>query len=126
MQDVSRAANGLSAIYVGRPTIFGNPWMAGRPSFVASEPNAYLPDRLPHGEILTPADTVDRYRSWLANSISPDMIGALAPGWRGDLLAALPRLAGHNLFCWCQPGADCHADVLLEMVARAGRRPGGR
>ena len=32
---------------------------------------------------------------------------------------ALEELRGKNLACWCPQGADCHADVLLE-VANGG------
>ncbi len=31
MQEVSLALNGLPAVYVGRPTVFGNPLSCGRP-----------------------------------------------------------------------------------------------
>ena len=37
---------------------------------------------------------------------------------RPDLMAALPKLRGKDLVCWCAPDA-CHADVLLEL-ANAG------
>lgn len=30
----------------------------------------------------------------------------------------LGPLVGKNLACWCKPGAPCHADVLLEIVAK--------
>lgn len=29
-------------------------------------------------------------------------------------------LRGKNLACWCEPGAPCHADVLLELANRSG------
>lgn len=32
------------------------------------------------------------------------------------------ELIGKNLACWCPPGADCHADVLLEIVNQDGLR----
>lgn len=28
------------------------------------------------------------------------------------------QLRGHDLACWCKPGAPCHADVLLELANR--------
>jgi hypothetical protein len=39
---------------------------------------------------------------------------------RGDveLQAAIERLRGRNLACWCKRGAACHADVLLEIANR--------
>ncbi len=29
------------------------------------------------------------------------------------------QLAGFNLACWCRPGDECHADVLLEIANAA-------
>ena len=26
------------------------------------------------------------------------------------------HLAGHHLACWCRPGEQCHADILLEVA----------
>jgi hypothetical protein len=40
----------------------------------------------------------------------------------GLLAAARAELAGRDLACWCQPGAPCHADVLLELVNREDQR----
>ena len=38
---------------------------------------------------------------------------------RARLIAALPRLRGHNLACWCALEAPrCHADVLLKIANR--------
>ena len=33
-----------------------------------------------------------------------------------NIRAGLEDLRGKNLACWCAPGADCHADVLLELT----------
>jgi Domain of unknown function (DUF4326) len=35
------------------------------------------------------------------------------PGFVED---ARNELQGKNLACWCKPGEDCHADILLEMA----------
>jgi Domain of unknown function (DUF4326) len=49
------------------------------------------------------AEAVRRYREWLAGQ--PDLIAA-----------ARSELAGHDLACWCAPGEQCHADVLLAVA----------
>lgn len=38
------------------------------------------------------------------------------------LRADLPELAGKNLACWCPKGEPCHADVLLELSKRFGKK----
>ena len=48
------------------------------------------------------AETAVRlYRQWLPGS---------------PLAAELPKLAGHELMCFCPPDQPCHADVLLEIA----------
>ncbi|KNC47411.1 uncharacterized protein AMSG_11785, partial [Thecamonas trahens ATCC 50062] len=37
-----------------------------------------------------------------------------------DLMAALSELNGKTLGCWCKP-KPCHGDVLVKLVAEAGR-----
>jgi hypothetical protein len=54
------------------------------------------------------ATMVTRYREWLYD--------------RPALRKRIPDLAGRAIGCWCAPNA-CHADVLLEEVRGAGRRP---
>jgi len=43
------------------------------------------------------------YRQWLSQR--PDLVDR-----------ARRELKGRTLACWCQPGDDCHADVLLEII----------
>lgn len=79
------------AVYVGRPSKWGNP-----------------------------TDTAEGYRRWL---------DGLTPCWieNGEtlnqtealrlwILEHIHELRGKDLMCWCKPGSDCHADVLLEMA----------
>jgi hypothetical protein len=49
------------------------------------------------------AEAVRLYREWLA-------------GQPGLLAAARSELAGRDLACWCRPGEECHADVLLAVA----------
>lgn len=81
-----------NTVYVGRPTIWGNPFP--------------VQDGLlgPSISLMNRQDVVDEYRKYL-------------PG----LLAAQPReliesIRGKNLACWCPLDQPCHADVLLEIA----------
>jgi len=89
-----------NTIYVGRPTIWGNPF--------------------------TGMDAVERYRkaisifpvpqeqikAWKEAGGRADMLMVLA----GRIRPALDKLRGHDLACWCPLDKACHADVLLEIV----------
>jgi len=74
--------------YVGRPTIWGNPYKAptfNRDSAVAAF-RAHMNFRLSHPQ----------NREY----------------WRGEL----EKLRGHDLACFCPIDLACHADVLLELL----------
>ncbi len=94
------------AIYVGRPTVWGNPFQ----------------DRV-GGH----ARSVIYYENWLAGRVgalllesrgfSPSEIDALARK-RSAILTGLPRLAGRDLACWCPLTSDwCHANTLIRLAA---------
>jgi hypothetical protein len=78
------------AIYVGRPTIWGNPWRVGGQA---------------HGA-LGPLEAVAEYERALTRAELKDRSGR-------PLIERLAELRGHPLACWCEPGQPCHADVLL-------------
>lgn len=88
------------AIYVGRPTEWGNPWRGNRDV-------APMIGRGPHGLILVRANTVqeavDLYRERLVRLQARKWID-------------LSPLRGKDLACWCSLDRPCHADVLLEMA----------
>ncbi len=105
------------AVYVGRPTIFGNYHPGSR----------WDDDEWPLGRFPTHREcVVECYRRWLLDD--PTFMG----WWRGTLWGAaqlksgddmrkavldrLPRLAGKTLACWCRLDQPCHADVLLELA----------
>lgn len=76
------------AIYVGRPSKWGNPVAEG--DWVG-------------GKRATIADAMQWYREHL----SPDSeMGR----------ECLTELRGHDLACWCPLDQPCHADVLLELA----------
>ncbi len=93
------------AIYVGRPTRFGNPFKIGEDG--------------------TRDECLELYRRWLFGALSDDEISSRfsAPfaGWLinmrhpciGHILRELP---GRDLACFCRLDQPCHADLLLEIA----------
>lgn len=85
-----------NVVYVGRPSLFGNPFVAGRSQDAA--------------------ECVRLFRLWLAGE--PASAGerfTFLSARRAKVLAALPTLRGKDLACYCGDG-PCHADVLLELA----------
>lgn len=79
------------AVYVGRGSKWGNPWVVN-PELATYPPrNQY---RATLGEVL------DLYASYATQM--------------ADL--AREELEGKDLACWCGVEAPCHADVLLELA----------
>ena len=102
-----------NTVYVGRPTIWGNPFV--------------------HDD---PAQAVEAFRRYLQGGtqsfeMGPGKLGFAKDAHRHSLHWAYPeyirdnihKLQGFNLACWCPEGQCCHADVLLEMAAAS--RDGG-
>lgn len=97
------------AVYVGRPTIFGNPfaqWTSPAELFGwwlrGVEGKQELLDRLCHKTQPLRAEFV----------VEQLMTRRLV------LLSRLSDLRGKDLACWCSVGKTCHADVLLELANR--------
>lgn len=112
-----------NTVYVGRPTLLGNPWSVadGRMTLVHT-PSGRGKVLLPKTAIAskTPADAVKRYRAWVNGTIFGWKYVTMFPDeqWRDELNRRLPELRGKNLACWCPEGSPCHADVLLELANR--------
>lgn len=101
-----------NTVYVGRPTIWGNPFddpdLYGDATKRASLFRKFLYDAQDH--ILGP-----RPVELAPGVVWPTILTEL--GERGQtILRRLPELRGKNLACWCPPGSPCHADVLLELA----------
>lgn len=77
----------VDAVYVGRPTRFGNPWAVGEAGIWHDRPMSAL-----------------------------DAVEAFAYGLNGDPLGLTAELRGRDLACWCPLDQPCHADVLLELA----------
>jgi hypothetical protein len=76
-------------VYIGRPSVWGNPF-------------SHLPfDTLATVRVPTLADAIAAYEVWIL----------LQPA----LLARLHELRGKRLGCWCKPGL-CHGDVLARLA----------
>jgi len=103
-----RARNFLpaGAVYVGRPTIFGNPFER-RPR-IGHKRSVILYDAWLRG-------IADRHVLARAG-FSAAEIDALRR-WRAQLVQALPTLRGRDLQCWCPlTSAWCHAMALLRLA----------
>jgi len=81
------------AVYVGRPSKWGNPF-------------SHLGHSTAQFNVLTREDAIAAYRAWILNQ--PLLIKQ-----------AQEELRGRDLVCWCSP-KECHGEVLLE-IANAPR-----
>jgi hypothetical protein len=88
------------AVYVGRPTRWGNPYE--REAYVGY----YSPTEIPRL-------MVSDYRGWLEGRFDPDRPGRSR---RPTVEDVRRELRGKDLVCWCVIGEPCHADVLLELA----------
>lgn len=99
------------AVYVGRPTVFGNPIVVNERCTAKEAMQAYR-------GLLTAAQTKvaksivhkDRSWAWMAG------LGMII--WREKVKRLLPTLRGKDLACWCPLDRPCHADVLLKIANR--------
>lgn len=93
------------AVYVGRPTKWGNRWKAETVDGVG-----WCCTDTRNGLIIQARDAADahdlavaHYRTWL--EALPELRDA-----------ATTQLRGKPLCCYCPPHLACHADVLLEVA----------
>lgn len=77
-------------LYVGRPTIWGNPF--------SHKPGGYVK---PTNIVATREEAVEKFREYAKTN--------------KRILETLHMLKGKTLACWCAPKA-CHAHVLAEMA----------
>jgi hypothetical protein len=76
------------AVYVGRPTKWGNSFAIGAPH----------PE---HGRPMTRDEAIELYEAGIDESFAE---------------AARRELRGRDLVCWCRLDERCHADVLLRVA----------
>lgn len=125
------------AVYVGRPSRWGNPFRVGTYTGLARVPaidgspweyegrisadgarhDYYHADgsvTVHHIRYMTRAECVEMYRRLLTGDITPAMHSS---GWL-TINEVRTGLAGCDLACWCPLDQPCHADVLLEIANR--------
>ncbi len=96
------------AIYVGRPSRFGNEWRVGD---IWDQPFVWHVD--------SAAAAIENGSVRLTPRIATDLFRAELLGWNHDTLVRwLAPLRGRDLACWCPLDQPCHADVLLELANR--------
>lgn len=88
------------AVYVGRPTKWGNPVTLNNLTIIDSDGK---------GGIISPReptieDVVDAYLDYICEEV-PELMNE-----------ARSELRGHDLACWCPLDEPCHADVLLKIA----------
>lgn len=79
------------AVYVGRGSKWGNPWIVDPDKATNPATNQYRD---------TAEECVRLYRVLMGYGYEEE----------------LATLAGKNLACWCSLDQSCHADVLLDIV----------
>ncbi|MEU6016905.1 DUF4326 domain-containing protein [Streptomyces sp. NPDC047515] len=99
------------AIYVGRPTLYGNPFQiahVGKDWLVFVDAAIGVTGRIVatvSSEREARQAAVDEFRA---------MLRTPGGGEQADFFAA--NLHGRDLMCWCPAGMPCHADVLLALA----------
>ncbi len=107
-------AQGRKPIYVGRPTLYGNPFQVAH---VAGGIWVVFVDAA-NGVTGREVATVSSERE--ARQIAVDEFRTIlrTPGGaEQDRQAFAQQLHGRDLMCWCPIGMPCHADVLLRLAA---------
>ena len=117
-----------NTIYVGRGTVWGNPFVVGAPSGIFDGKEGRPLGLRDQPEILIPeldlATSLAFYRNAIEGYIKPEMF-PFGHQWRDRMQhwctghpADMARgfLRGKNLACWCALDRPCHADVLLEIA----------
>lgn len=99
------------AVYVGRPTLWGNP-------FVSDDPAAAVEAYRRHCQGGTQIFEMGPGKLRFAPNAHPTTLHRAWPEW---LRHNLHHLRGRDLVCWCPlppPGEPdlCHASVLLELA----------
>jgi hypothetical protein len=86
-------------IYIGRPSVFGNPFRVGEDG--------------------DNDQCVEKFRQWIKGDAYQD----IEPNRRKMILENIHLLKDRILGCWCKPYKSCHGDVLAEMAdATEGKR----
>ena len=112
-------------MFVGRPTIWGNPFVAGKPCGIFKAPHGLNGSDETIIESLTLDQCLEFYRTLVIGCIQPEM-HPYGHDWYRNFKAkthgahpsewARSILRGCDLACWCPLDQPCHADILLEIA----------
>lgn len=102
---------GRKAVYVGRPTLYGNPFRIARVGklwivFVDAAPG------VTGRTVATLTNEHDARRTAVEN-FSAEL---RTPGGSEQAEFFARKLHGRNLMCWCKTTDPCHADVQLRLA----------
>jgi hypothetical protein len=77
-------------VYIGRPSIFGNPF-----THIKNK------DTLAEHVVKSRKEALEKYREYILNN--------------PDLLDKIEQLRGKTIACWCHP-RKCHGDIIIEIL----------
>lgn len=92
------------AVYVGRPTKWGNPWCICRRESC---------DRF---HAASARQAAGFYAEAVVARDMADADGRTTNGYVRSSAEIRAALGGRDLACWCPEGRPCHADVLLKIA----------
>lgn len=101
----------VGAVYVGRPSRWGNPFPVGEPGpFSAEDAVRMFRDVVVTGEawLITGEGTKHESRHRFTRQLGKPPVPTVEE--------VRAELGGRDLACWCPVGQACHADVLLELA----------
>ena len=103
-----------ATIYVGRPTVWGNPFEHDG-SDHSKRRCAELYRDLITGSVNRFIKTHHPARDYTLGDV---LLAQNLDAIRKQILSHVRKLRGHDLACWCPLDQPCHADVLLELANR--------
>jgi hypothetical protein len=108
------------AVYVGRPTKWGNPWtVAEWRELMRRLHRSFSGMDLTRDELDREARDIAAtcfYSAMVDRIGDTDYLEHESPGFYPPLDKIREELAGKDLACWCPADAPCHADVLLKLA----------
>jgi hypothetical protein len=105
-------ANGRKPIYVGRPTLYGNPFQVAR---VAGGLWVVFVDAA-QGVTGRKVATVSSEREARQTAVDEFRSMLRTPGGAEQAEFFAHKLYDRDLMCWCPIGMPCHVDVLLDLA----------
>lgn len=99
MTTVVNIRNSKNYLYVGRGSIFGNPF-------------SHMPGTKANVLTKTKEESIQYFKEWVNRDPKWKHV---EPEQRNTLLASLYQLRNRRLGCYCSP-LPCHADILAKMA----------